>query len=58
LILIDLPGMGGSDHPDDFDKEKFTMEQCNSYFVNYLEQWRISMTNSRTITELLGLESD
>lgn len=55
MILVDLPGMGGSDHPDDFDKDNLDLEKCNEYFVNYLENWRIAMKNSRTITELLGL---
>lgn len=57
LILVDLPGMGGSDHPNDFDKDNFTLEKCNSYFVDYLEQWRVQMNKSRTITELLGMNS-
>ena len=29
LILVDLPGMGGSDHPNDFDKDNFSYEKCN-----------------------------
>ena len=58
MILVDLPGMGGSDHPNDFDKESFSMEKCNSYFVDYLEKWRMSMKNSTTITELLGIDSN
>jgi pimeloyl-ACP methyl ester carboxylesterase len=50
--------MGGSDHPNDFDKDKFSWDKCNSYFVDYLEKWRLAMKNSRTITELLGIGSD
>tara|TARA_B110000285_G_scaffold206023_1_gene244244 strand:- start:528 stop:806 length:279 start_codon:yes stop_codon:yes gene_type:complete len=46
LILVDLPGMGASDHPQDFDKENFTPDQCNEYFVEYLEKWRKAMTNA------------
>lgn len=47
--------MGGSDHPNDFDKEKFTPDQCNEYFVEYLEKWRKGMTNaSKKIDVMLG----
>ena len=43
VIAIDLIGMGGSSRPKNFDKHKITPEECNSYFVEYFESWRVSM---------------
>lgn len=45
LILIDLPGMGGSTRVEDYYYEQITAEQSIEYFVNYLEQWRQCMDN-------------
>ena len=46
VIAIDLIGMGGSSRPKDFDKHKITPEECNAYFVEYFESWRVSMCNN------------
>ena len=42
LITLDIPGMGGSSRPDDF-KRTFGPEECNMYFINYIEKWREAM---------------
>ena len=40
LILVDLVGMGSSDHPDDFDEKSEDITSAIDYFVDYLELWR------------------
>jgi len=45
FITIDIIGMGSSSRPKDYDWNKFTPEQSNEYFVEYLEKWRESMGN-------------
>ena len=43
LILIDVPGMGASSRPLNFDYNKMTVEQSIDYFVDYFEAWRKEM---------------
>ena len=43
FITIDIIGMGSSSRPKDYDYAKFTPEQSNGYFVQYIEKWRQSM---------------
>ena len=33
LILVDMPGMGSSDHPDDFQQSCSSLEASVDYFV-------------------------
>ena len=40
IYFVDIIGMGGSSRPSDFDRVKFTAEDCINYFVRYLEKWR------------------
>ena len=42
LIMFDLPGMGGSSKPDNFDT-KMKPKECIEYFVEYIEKWRAKM---------------
>ena len=45
VILIDIIGMGGSSRPDNYPAKTITPEESIDYFVNYLENWRVSMDN-------------
>ena len=47
LVLVDLIGMGGSDHPEDFDRNTGDLESVIQYFVDYLELWREKISKSR-----------
>ena len=40
VVFVDLPGMGGSDHPKDFNRDPTDLQQSVDYFVGYLERWR------------------
>ena len=40
--MFDLPGMGGSSRPDNFDTN-FKPLQVIDYFVEYIEKWRVKM---------------
>ena len=51
LILVDLVGMGGSDHPNDFDRSTQDLEAVIEYFVEYLELWRQKISKSRLMRE-------
>ena len=42
LIMFDLPGMGGSSKPDNFDVN-LSPKQVIEYFVGYIEKWRLKM---------------
>ena len=35
--------MGSSSRPEDYDYKKFTPEQSNNYFIDYIEKWRQAM---------------
>ena len=39
LIMFDMPGMGSSSRPDDFDT-KMKPKEVIEYFVEYIEKWR------------------
>ena len=56
MVFVDLPGMGGSEHPNDYDKDSESLEGQIEYFVEYLERWRQSFTTN--IKNILGLEFD
>ena len=43
LIGIDIPGMGASSRPHDYNKGKITPEESVNYFNDYLERWRVAM---------------
>jgi pimeloyl-ACP methyl ester carboxylesterase len=43
VYLIDTIGMSSSSRPKDFDRKSFDAETSISYFVEYLEKWRIAM---------------
>lgn len=49
LIMVDLVGMGGSDHPRDFDRTTSDLPAVIDYFVDYLELWRKSMGKNKIV---------
>ena len=51
LILIDLMGMGDSDHPKDYDSDNFNHQQSVNYFVNYIELWRKDFLQNSKLTK-------
>lgn len=54
LVLVDLPGMGASSRPTDFSSS-FDALDCNNYFIDYLEKWRIAM--SEPMQQLNGVDN-
>ena len=44
VILMDMVGMGGSSRPKDYDKKTISPEASIDYFVEYMELWRIAMS--------------
>ena len=44
LYLFDHPGYGGSDRPQNFEKNS-TPDECIDYFVEHIEAWRIGVGN-------------
>jgi len=42
LVLIDIIGMGASSRSTTFDKEKMNADEADTYFVEFLEKWRIA----------------
>ena len=42
VYMFDLPGMGASSRTNNYNQNA-TSEECISYFVDYVEKWRISL---------------
>ena len=43
ILGIDIPGMGASSRPKDYNKKKISAEETVVYFNDYLERWRVAM---------------
>lgn len=41
LIFVDIIGMGSSSRPSDFKHNKFNEFDCENYFNDYFEKWRL-----------------